>query len=84
MRSARQPSRNRPKKHSATTTKAMAVPWPAMIRSTMPTATVMTTMIAPERSVRGSARRASTTNQPATRPTTKGQQVDSIPVAEIP
>src|SRR6204780_294808 len=80
----RPPSRNRPRKHSATAMNAGAVPWPATTRSSMPTATVPSHAPMPAGTIAAGRRQARGTSSPTPSPTRNGQAVLARPPADSP
>src|ERR1039458_4784529 len=68
-----------PRKQSATTTNAAAVPWPATTRSAMPTATVAPQTRAPLPSDAGARRARVRATHPTASPLTNGHAVEAMP-----
>ena len=79
LASARQPSRNSPRKARATSTNAKAVPWPDTTRSTMPATTVPSHALTPAGASASGWRHARTTSQPTASPARKGHAVEATP-----
>jgi len=84
LASARQPSRNRPRKARATSTNANAVPCPDTTRSIMPSATVPSHAPIPARARPSGRCQARVTSQPAARPARNGHAVDATPATLSP
>jgi ureidoacrylate peracid hydrolase len=84
LAAARHPSRNRPRKASATSTKANAVPCPDTTRSTMPTVTVPSHALTPAGARPSGRRHARAASQPSARPARKGHAVEATPAMLSP
>jgi hypothetical protein len=82
--SNRQPSRNNPRKASATPTNAAAVPWPATTRSAMPSPAAPSHAPRPAGDTAKGRRQARVASHPTPSPAKNGHAVDATPLSPRP